>query len=414
MFILIHRLSGLLLGITILLIGMGLLSSLLGMRATLAHYPGWQLGLVMSAYFFGYVLGSFVCPLLIRHVGSIRAFATFAAIVASVTLAHALSINPWWWLVLRLIAGTAMVGLYMVTESWLNASLPRAYRVSVFSFYITLTLVAMAAGQLLLMAAPVTGSTLFLVAGMLVVLGLVPVTATRLEQPTLGSAPQLSPWRLMRRAPFALTATFLSGLVTGAFWGLGAAFAARIGLSPTGVGAFVASVIAGGVLAQWPLGRLSDHVGRRPVLIGAATCGAVFALLLASATRSPPWLMLPFAFGLGATTLSLYALAVAHTNDLLQSHEVLAATKALLLAVGLGSALGPLIGGVMFDSFGARGLPYYLAAVLSVLALLGILHSFQRAAPALAEQGDFIPMVRTSQVGLEMAVASSQDEMPPQ
>lgn len=413
MFPLIRSLSGLLLGITILLVVMDLLSSLLGVRATLAHYPGWQLGLVMSAYFFGYVLGSFVCPLLIQRVGSIRAFATFAAIVASVTLAHALSINPWWWLVLRLIAGVAMVGIYMVTESWLNASLPRAYRVSVSGFYITLTLVAMAAGQLLLMAAPVTGSTLFLIAGMLVVLGLVPVTATRLAQPTLGSAPQLSPWRLMQYAPFALTATFLSGLATGAFWGLGAAFASRIGLSPTGDGAFVASVIAGGVLAQWPLGRLSDRVGRRPVLIGAATSGVVFALLLAAATQSPPWL-LPFAFGLGATTLSLYAPAVAHTNDLLQPHEVLAATKALLLSVGLGSAFGPLIGGLMFDSFGARGLPYYLAAVLSVLALLGILRSFQRVAPALAEQGDFIPMVHTSQVGLEMAVASSQDEMPPQ
>lgn len=413
MLTLIRRLSGLLLGITILITGMGLLGTLLGVRATMAHYPGWQLGLVMSAYFIGFVLGSFLCPLLIRRVGSIRAFATLAAIVASVTLAHALSINPWWWLALRLIAGTAMVGLYMVTESWLNASLPPMYRSRVFGFYVMLTLVAMAAGQLLLLAAPATGSTLFLIAGMLVILGLVPVTAMRLDQPELASAPHISPWRLMRRAPFALTAAFLSGLATGAFWGLGAAYAARIGLPPSEVGAFVASVIAGGVLAQLPLGRLSDRFGRRPVLIGAATAGAVFALLLAAATQSPPWLLLPFAFGFGAATLSLYALAVAHTNDLLQSHEVLAATQGLLLTVGLGSACGPLIGGVMFDFFGARGLPYYLAAVLSVLVVFGILRSFQRVAPALAEQGEFVPMVRTSQVGLEMAVGNSQDDTEP-
>ncbi|MGH8128868.1 MAG: MFS transporter [Gammaproteobacteria bacterium] len=402
MLALVRSLFGLLLGITILVTGMGLLGSLLGVRATLAHFPGWELGLVMSGYFAGFVIGSFLCPVLIRRVGPIRTFAALAALVASAALAYALAVNPWSWLVLRLLTGTAMVGLYMVTESWLNAAVPRVYRVRVFGFYVILTLVAMAAGQLLFMAAPVTGSTLFLIAGMVIVFGLVPVTATRLEQPALVSAPSLPPWRLVRRGPFAVVATFLSGLATGAFWGLGAAFATRIGLSPHGVATFVVCVIAGGVLAQWPLGRLSDRVGRRRVLIGAAAVGTIFALLLAAVTRGPEWLLLIFAFGFGAMTLSLYALAVAHMNDLMEPHEVLAATQGLLLITGVGSACGPLIAGVLLDVSGARGLPYCLAGALSVLTLFGILRSFQRAVPKPAEQGEFIPMVRTSQVGLEM------------
>lgn len=403
MLTLVRRLFGLLLGITILLTGMGLLGSLLGVRATLAHFPGWELGLVMSGYFAGFVIGCFLCPVLIRRVGPIRTFAALAAIVASAALAHALAVNPWSWLALRLMTGTAMVGLYMVTESWLNATVPRVYRVRVFGFYVMLTLAALAAGQLLFMVAPATGSTLFLIVGILIVFGLVPVTATRLEQPALVSAPNLPTWRLVRRAPFAVSATFLSGLATGAFWGLGAAFATRIGLSPHGVGAFVACVIAGGVLTQWPLGYLSDRVGRRRVLIGAATAGAIFALLLAPATRGPEWLLLMLALGFGAMTLSLYALAVAHMNDMLEPHEVLAATRGLLLVTGVGSACGPLIAGTLLDVSGARGLPYFLAGVLTVMALFGILRSFQRTVPAPAEQGEFVPMVRTSQVGLEMA-----------
>lgn len=406
MLVLVRRLFGLLLGITLLVTGMGLLGSLLGVRATLAHFPGWELGLVMSGYFAGFVIGCFLCPVLIRRVGPIRTFAALAAIVASAALAYALAINPWSWLALRLITGTAMVGLYMVTESWLNATVPRGYRMQIFSFYVMLTLVAMAAGQLLFLAAPATGPTLFLIAGMLIVFGLVPVTATRLEQPALVSAPNLPPWRLVRRVPFAVVATFLSGLATGAFWGLGAAFATRIGLDPHDVGAFVICVIAGGVLAQWPLGRLSDRVGRRRVLICAAAVGTIFSLLLAAAvTHGTEWMLLIFAFGFGATALSLYALAVAHVNDLLEPYEVLAATQGLLLITGVGSACGPLIAGILLDVCGARGLPYCLAGALTVLTLFGILRSFQRAVPTPAEQGEFVPMVRTSQVGLEMAEA---------
>ena len=408
---LIIRLFGLLLGITILLTGMGLLGSLLGMRATLAHFPGWELGLVMSGYFAGFIVGSFLCPVLIRRVGPIRTFAALAAVAASAALAHGLAVNPWSWLALRLITGTAMVGLYIVTESWLNASLPRHYRVQIFSFYAMLTLAAIGAGQFLFFALPPTGTTLFMVAGMLIVVGLIPVTATRLDQPAAVNAPHLPPLRLLKRAPFAVAATFLSGLASGAFWGLGAAFATRLGFSPGNVGAFVACAVTGGILAQWPLGRLSDRIGRRPVLIGAAAVGAAFALLLAATVRGPEWLILVFAFGFGSMALCLYALSVAHMNDLLEPHEVLSATQGLLLVTGVGSALGPLIAGTMFDVAGTRGLPWYLAAVLGVLALFGIVRSFQRRVPRPAEQSEFVAMVRTSQVGLVMAKTPREEEV---
>ena len=72
---------------------------------------------------------------------------------------------------------------------------------------------------------------------------------------------------------------------------------------------------------------------------GAALAGAAFALLLAASIHGPLWLFLLFAFGFGAMALCLYALAVAHMNDLLEPHEVLSATQGLLLASGGGAAL---------------------------------------------------------------------------
>jgi MFS family permease len=266
-----------------------------------------------------------------------------------------------------------------------------------------LTLVAVAAGQFLLFAASSIGATLFLIAGMVIVTGLIPVTASRLVQPSEIGAPQRLPLHLLRRAPFAMIGTFLAGLTTGAFWGLAAAFAERLGFAPGRVGVFVACVIAGGVIAQWPLGRLSDRIGRRLVIVGAAGIGAVFALLLATATGGPEWLLFIFGFGFGAMALCLYALSVAKMNDQLEPHEVLSATRGLLLSSGLGSMFGPLIGGVMFDLAGPRGLPWYLAVVLGILALSGILHSRWMPDPTIEEQSEFVSMECTSQVGLEIA-----------
>lgn len=399
----IYRLFGLLLGITILLSGMGLLGSLLGLRATLAHFEGWELGLVMSGYYAGYIIGTFSCPTLIRRVGPIRSFAAFAAVAAGTTLAHGLTINPWSWLVLRLIGGTAMVGLFIITESWLNAKLARAWRVQMFSLYATLTLVAMAAGQFLLFAQPADNAALFLIAGILVIAGLIPVTATSLNEPEAISAPRLPSLSLLARAPFAIAGTFFAGLLTGAFWGLAAAFATRLGLTPGQAGAFVACATAGGVVTLWPLGRLSDRAGRRPVIVISSCIGAVLALLLSLAASIPMWLLFVFAFGFGAMAFGLYALSVAYMNDRVDPHEVLPATQVLLLSTGIGSMFGPLIAGAMFDAAGTRGLPWYFAIVLGALALAGVLSLRRQPRLAAEEHGRFVSMVRTSQVGLEMA-----------
>ena len=121
MITLVSSIFSLLLGIGIILVGAGFLGTVLGMRAMLENFSEMVTGLVMSAYFLGFIVGAYVCPPLINRVGHIRAFSAMAAVASAAILTHALVIDPWAWAALRLITGLCSVGLYMVIESWLNA-----------------------------------------------------------------------------------------------------------------------------------------------------------------------------------------------------------------------------------------------------------------------------------------------------
>ena len=108
---LLWSLSTLFLGVGLLLVGVGLLFSVLGLRAGVAQFSSITLGLVTSAYYAGFVAGTFACPILIRKVGHIRAFAAMASLASTMPILHALWIDPWFWGVLRFITGVCMVGL---------------------------------------------------------------------------------------------------------------------------------------------------------------------------------------------------------------------------------------------------------------------------------------------------------------
>jgi len=143
----VRPLIALLAGVALLLAGSGLLGSLLAVRGELEGFSAQTLGLIMSAYFVGFFLGTFAAPNLIHRIGHIRAFAFYAALAAAAVLLHPVLIDPWAWAALRLLTGIALVGLYTVIESWLNAQAPASERSQVFAIYMAVNLLAMAAGQ---------------------------------------------------------------------------------------------------------------------------------------------------------------------------------------------------------------------------------------------------------------------------
>ncbi len=391
-------LTALLAGVALLLMGSGLLGTLLAVRGGLEGFDERTLGLVMSGYFAGFFLGTFAAPPLIRRIGHVRAFAFYTGVCAIAVLLHPLWVDPYAWFALRLATGAALVGLYTVIESWLNAQPELEHRSRVFAIYMAVNLAALAAGQLLLGLGVDRGFALFSLVAILVCAAALPVTLTRLAQPSFPATPRLGLARLYRTATAAAASAGLSGLAMGAFWGLGPTYASQMGLGRDGIAHFMVATIMGGALLQWPLGRWSDRVDRRiGLMLACAGAAAVSLLALPAAGWGHGALYATF-FAYGGLAFSIYPMSVAHMVDTLPTDDLLAGCSSLLLVHGIGAAIGPAVAGALMSRHGAAALPVFFAIVLGLL----VLYLAQRLAlhrrphvPA-----PFHPMLRTTPAAL--------------
>jgi MFS family permease len=403
--------SALLAGIALLLLGTGLLNTLLALRGSLAGFSDQTLGMIGSAYFVGFIAGTFIAPALIRQVNHIRAFAFFAAAVTVCVLAHALVVDANFWMLLRVITGIALVGFYTVVESWLNSETPSDRRGQVFSIYMTVNLLALAFAQQFLSLDSPAAFTLFAVAAIFVVMSLMPVVLTRLPPPQVKVVQRLSLRTLWKAAPVALVGAFASGLAMGAFWGMGAVYAARAGLDDAGVARFLTVTILAGALLQWPMGTLSDRIDRRlalAIIAGTAATGGVMMAVLGNNDH----LVLVGAIVFGAAAFAVYPVVVAHLIDHLHHEDILSGNAGLLLLHGVSAAVGPAVAGYSMGVAGAAALPGLFAVVFGVAALFAFMHSRRGKDRIVDEAAHFMPMVRTSATALEMMTPEAPAETP--
>lgn len=393
--------SSLLLGMAILLAGSGLIGTLLGLRASVEGFTGLSLGLIMSGFFGGYIVGAFVCPPLIRRIGHIRAFTAMAALAAVVSLLYGMLVNPWVWWVLRVIHGITMVAIYMIIESWLNEQM-HDKRGKIFAAYMMVSFVALGLGQFMIAIYGAEHMGSFALVAIFYCLGLVPIALTPVDQPTPIQTPRLPLARLYRVSPVGFMGGLVSGLVSGAFWGLSAAFAAAQGLDDFHVAVFTAAAIFGGAFMQWPVGHAAEHRDRRVVLVTVCVLSAISAVVMFGVGGLSIAALVVATGCYGGFAFTLYSLAVAQTHDRFHSSEALEATKALLVLHGTGAVIGPVVAGGVMSAVGARTFPLVLALMLVALALF-TLWRIRRDAPVPdAELTEFLPVHRTSVMAMEM------------
>ena len=399
---LLWRLSTLFLGVGLLLVGVGLLFSVLGLRAGVAQFSSTTLGLVTSAYYAGFVAGTFACPILIRKVGHIRAFAAMASLASTMPILHALWIDPWFWGVLRFVTGVCMVGLYIVIESWLNALAPNALRGRLFAVYMAVNFVALALGQWLILVGDRLGFVPFAMVSVMFSFALLPITMTKVDEPAPVQAPKFSLRSLYDASPLGMAAAVASGLITGAFYGMGTVFGKAAGFSDAGVASFMAAAILGGAIFQWPVGIFSDRHDRRVVLLWVCVLGAGVTLLGFVLAHYAVDALLPLALVFGGLIFSMYGLGVAHVNDVIDSSRLVEFTGGLLLLHGVGAAIGPVLAGTVMDVAGPSSLMLFYAAVMGAMALYTV-KRLRYFPPVPAEQkADFVAMGGGSQAVLQM------------
>lgn len=393
--------SSLLLSIAILLLGSGLLGTLLTLRGTVENYSASTIGIIMAMYYAGFIIGTFLCPAIISRVGHIRTFAVMAAIASCAVIIQGLWINPLAWAFTRLLCGICLVGIYMVTESWLNAQAGNLMRGRVLATYMLVNLVALGLGQFLILADDIRQLGLFAIVAGLFSLGLVPVALTRVPEPVPVTPIKPGFVKLFRTSSLGFSGSLASGLMGGAFWAMGPLFAQSNGLSQTGIAVFMAATVLGGALLQYPIGIWSDRTDRRLILVYLGYLSAIIALLSLFIQAGTHYLLALCMFLFGGMMFSIYPVSIAHVNDHPEATDLIANSSNLLLVNGIGAAIGPLLGGVLIEYLGHNSL---LILFLVIGISLGSYALYwKRYGVTITEEDKtaFVPVTRTTHVAME-------------
>lgn len=384
--------------VALLWLANGLLGTLLGLKLAQISDAPFAAAAVMASYYFGLVAGFSLAMRIIKRVGHIRAFAAFSAINIVTTLILTMTELPAAWIALRFAMGLSMMGTYMVIESWINERATANIRGQVFAIYLLVSYGALGSGQFVLGLNDGTGPELLIIVALLFALCLLPVALTRSVVPAPLTAVNFKVRSLFDLAPHAIFGCLAAGLVTGAFYGLGPAYAFAQTNDAGYVGVFMGVTVFGGLLLQWPLGLLSDRFKRRTILrvLGALLALVSVALLFVSLPM-PMYLGLFLAAFWGGLAFTIYPVAVAYANDRIPPEESVMAAGVLLMSYSLGAALGPIMASVAMHFTQANGLFLFAALVGLSLSLLEM-RRWGAVRISVEEQMDYIPVPRSSTV----------------
>jgi MFS family permease len=376
--------AALLLSVSLLLTGQGLMGTFLPVRASLEGFSTVAIATFGAAYFLGFTIGCLKGGELVQRVGHVRVFLAMTALASASPLLHALALSPLAWSLLRLLTGFCLAVLYVVIESWLNESSTNENRGAIFATYAMITLSVLAAGQMMTLLYDPSGMQLFAIASVLVSVAAIPVALSSSPPPELPHTVRVDIRGLFRISPAGTLGCLAAGFANGAFWALAPVFTQGVSENIDLAAWFMTAAVAGGAIAQWPLGALSDQFGRRGMLIAVTAIAAGVGAAMVSMSADASFLginLLGAAWG--GVAFPLYTLAVAHANDHAEPNEYVKVSSGLLLMYGIGATVGPFLASSLMTATNTGSLFLYTFGIHILLTGFVLFrHFIRRGVPA--------------------------------
>jgi MFS family permease len=365
----------LLTGTLFLFLGNGLHSLLLPMRGAAEGYSETILGFFGTSWAAGFVLGCIFARQLVKRMGHVRAFSGFISIIAITALLTGIIVHPTMWLLSRAVTGFGAAATAMIIESWLNEKATNESRGMIFSLYISITLLGIVGGQMAVAFSDINTPVLFMVAGIFYCVAMLPTLISTAQSPKPLNAINLDLAALYKNSPVSFIGILLVGIANGAWGTLGAVFGAKAGLSAGDIALMMTITIFAGAAMQMPAGRMSDRMDRRYVLAilsGIAWLAGIQMFVLEPVNVITVLILIGV---YGAAANSLYPIAVAHANDFAKPADFMNVSGGLLLLYGMGTVIGPSVGGPIMQYFG----PYALFGVTALAHALITVHAIVRS-----------------------------------
>ncbi len=359
--------------------GVGPLDALTGLEFGFSQS---QVGFLGSAHFVGFFIGCWWAPRLMGSVGHSRAFATFTAMGAIGLAAHVVTTDPYFWAFFRIGSGICVAGCYTVIEAWLQAKVTNETRGRAMASYRIADTGASFVAQFMIGA--LANLETYIAYNILTILccaSLLPLALTRVPQPDTPSATRLRPALAWACSPLAVAAVLVAAMSSASFRMVGPIYGQEVGLTPNQIGSFLAAFVAGGALAQYPVGWLADKYDRRWVMIwlsvaAIAACGFTVAT---SGNGTATVMTASFIFGL--TTFPIYSVATAHAHDFARSDQRVELSAALMFFYAVGAIAAPYTTSTLIGFFGPGALFYFISIGHLLLVVFGLLRMRARRAP---------------------------------
>lgn len=387
----------------LLMVGNGMQGTLLGIRGGIEGFSTYEMSIVMSAYFVGFLGGSKLAPGMIRRVGHVRVFAALGSLISAVLILYPTLAHPAAWTLGRVVIGFCFSGVYVAAESWLNEAASNENRGKALSLYMIVQMIGIVVAQAILVTAEPSGFVLFIIPSVLVSIAFAPVLLSVSPTPTFASTKPMGLVEIFRLSPLGAVGMFLLGGVFSAQFGMAAVYGTERGMSVGQISAFVSAIYIGALVLQFPIGWMSDRMDRRVLIAVAATigAGAALAAMFLGGNFSH---LLAAAFIMGGMTNPLYALIIAYVNDYLEHEDMAAASGMLIFVNGSGAIAGPLITGWIMGVVGPEGFWLYIALLMGGLGIYAVWRMTRRPAPSVEDAGSYVYVsMAASPVAFEVA-----------
>ena len=232
-------------------------------------------------------------------------------------------------------------------------------------------------------------------------LAAIPVALTSSSAPDRVPTDRMKFSELYVISSLGFVGAFTIGLANGAMRGLIPLAGIRFGLSKASVATLMSLIVLGGVVFQWPTGWLSDRMDRRKVIALTSLMLLASSVALYFVAMRSQNLLFAISFVFGGMSLVLYPLCAAHTNNRVDSGDRIQAIATLLLLLGVGAAIGPLLGALTMDWFGSRSVFLFIAGVLALFLVFALFRIYDGEAVPTEDRSRFEPVILDPRVEVD-------------
>ncbi len=359
----------LLLGMFLMMAGNSMQGALVAYRASTLSDSNLIAALIISGYAFGMVFAVFYISYFIQSVGHVRVFAALSAAVSASMLLFPLIEHPFMWIMLRFIIGFCYIGIYIVVEAWLNASVTSEFRGRVLSLYMITQFSGLWVGQFSLRFADAESGTLFLIASAAISVAAIPLLMIKIKSPKQPETGKRMPFKeLYQYSPFASLGTIFVAMQYVPFLVMLGFFAEKAGMDLKQLSTMGVLVILAGTIAQFPFARLSDKIDRRNVIIICSSFACALAFVGLEILKLDNIILLYcLMFALAFMVLPVYAINLSHANDLIPPEKAVSAGSTIQLLNAIGATLAPLVLSIFVGQLGASGYFIYIMTVAGTI-----------------------------------------------